>query len=371
MNTLNRRRLLQSGAAAGLATLGLPSFAAAEAEHHFDPKAGAWRTFDATTTVEPTDLQGTVQVWVPLPDIDTDFQRTVEHSWRGNAASAQIVADPVRGVRMLYATFEAGQDKPSLSVTSRVRTRNRSVDWAARAPRAVDPAVLQAALAATELIPTDGIVRKTALEATRGAHADVDKVRAIYDWVVTNAHRDPGTRGCGIGDIASMLESGNLGGKCADLNAIFVGLCRASGIPARDLYGVRLAPSQFGYRELGANPAKLTGAQHCRAEVFLKSHGWVAMDPADVLKVMRQETPNWIKDARDPLVAPVDKALFGAWEGNWMAYNRGADITLPHQAGKATLPFLMYPQGRNASGRFDEYAPDQFKYAISAREVTA
>ncbi|MBI3367735.1 MAG: transglutaminase family protein [Burkholderiales bacterium] len=143
------------------------------------------------------------------------------------------------------------------------------------------------------------------------------------------------------------------------------------GIPARDLYGVRVAPSAFGYRELGANPANLKGAQHCRAEVFLASRGWVAMDPADVLKVMRQETPDWIKDSSHPLVAPVMAGLFGAWEGNWLAYNTAHDVTLPRGSGKGTLPFLMYPNGENASGRFDELAPDAFKYTISARELSA
>jgi hypothetical protein len=137
-----------------------------------------------------------------------------------------------------------------------------------------------------------------------------------------------------------------------------VGLCRSAGVPARDVYGLRLAPSAFGYRELGGNPANLKGAQHCRAEVYLRQHGWVAMDPADVLKVMRQETRDWIKDPKHPLVAPVAKGLFGAWEGNWVAWNTAHDVTLPGSAGKGTLPFLMYPNGENASGRFDELAPD-------------
>jgi hypothetical protein len=53
-----------------------------------------------------------------------------------------------------------------------------------------------------------------------------------------------------------------------------------------------------------------------------------------------------------------------------VAYNTGHDITLPGSASKTTLPFLMYPNGENASGRFDELAPDNFKYAISAREIT-
>jgi transglutaminase-like putative cysteine protease len=76
--------------------------------------------------------------------------------------------------------------------------------------------------------------------------------------------------GCGEGDIQSMLVTGNMGGKCADINALFVGLCRAVGIPARDVYGLRVAPSAFGYKELSANPSKLQSAQHCRAEVYVQ-----------------------------------------------------------------------------------------------------
>ncbi|TAF69259.1 MAG: transglutaminase domain-containing protein, partial [Curvibacter sp.] len=183
-------------------------------------------------------------------------------------------------------------------------------------------------------------------------------------------YREPKVRGCGEGDIKTMLETNNLGGKCADLNALFVGLCRAAGVPARDVYGLRVAPSAFGYRELGGNSASLKGAQHCRAEVYLKGYGWVGMDPADVAKVMRQETPEWIKSASNPLVAPVNKGLFGGWEGNWMAYNVAHDVVLPQSKGPK-LGFLMYPVAETAAGRLDSYAPDDFKYQISAKELTA
>src|SRR5690606_32935963 len=139
-------------------------------------------------------------------------------------------------------------------------------------PAREDAATLAHALRATSLIPIDGIVRETALKAVGNARTDEDKVRRLYDWVVTNSWREPAVRGCGEGDIKTMLETGDLGGKCADINALFVGLCRAAGVPARDVYGLRLAPSAFGYKELGSNSANLKGSQHCRAEVFLKAH---------------------------------------------------------------------------------------------------
>jgi transglutaminase-like putative cysteine protease len=167
-----------------------------------------------------------------------------------------------------------------------------------------------------------------------------------------------------------MLETGNLGGKCADINALFVGMSRSLGIPARDVYGVRVARSAFGYKELGSNPASLKGSQHCRAEVYLKAHGWVGMDPADVAKVMRQEMPEWIRSPKNAIVAPVNKALFGGWEGNWIAFNNAHDVKLPNSKGPQ-LGFFMYPAAENALGRLDSYAPDDFKYQISAKEIKA
>jgi transglutaminase-like putative cysteine protease len=368
MNPPTRRALLQAGMATAMAQA--LQLRAQTPAPRFEPQPGPWRSFEVTTTVSVADVKGATQLWLPVPDLDTDFQRSLDNSWAGNAVSARLVADAGEGVRMLYAEFPAEVSAPTLSLSSRVQTRNRVVDWSKPGVAKEDPALLKLNLAATELQPTDGIVRKTALAATQGAKTDVEKVRALYDWVVAKAHREPKTRGCGSGDIRTMLETGNLGGKCADLNALFVGLCRSVGVPARDLYGLRLVPSAFGYRELSGNPANLKGAQHCRAEVFLRQYGWVAMDPADVLKVMRQEKPEWIKDVKDPLIAPVNKALFGSWEGNWVGWNTAHDIKLPGSGAKASLPFLMYPQGQNASGRFDELAPDSFRYTITARELT-
>src|SRR5439155_17795204 len=89
-------------------------------------------------------------------------------------------------------------------------------------------------LRSTRLIPTDGIVKATAAEITRGAGSDIEKARAIYEWIVDNTFRDPKTRGCGLGDIRFMLETKSFGGKCADINGLFVGLARAPGIPAPD-----------------------------------------------------------------------------------------------------------------------------------------
>ncbi|MDB6161682.1 MAG: transglutaminase protein [Gammaproteobacteria bacterium] len=373
--TISRRALLQGGSAT-LALSGtlaaLPRLLLADdtATRTFDPKPGTWRNFEVVTTVQLRDPSADATVWVPVPTINTHWQRSLSSETSGNAEQTSIETDPKSGARFVVAQFKADTPSPSLQVTSRVQTMDRAVDWKSLQDNRESTATLRRWVQPSALVPTDGIVRKTALQITKGAHTDVDKVHRIYDWTIVSTYREPKVRGCGVGDIKALLETGDLGGKCADINGLFVGLCRAAGIPARDAYGLRLAPSAFGYKELGGNPASLKGAQHCRSEVHLQKYGWVAMDPADVDKVMRQETSEWIKDAGHPLVVPVRKALFGGWEGNWMAYNTAVDVTLPGAAG-ASLPFLMYPQAQSGAKRYDSYDPDNFKYTITSREIKA
>ena len=371
VHDLARRQFIQNSAVAlTLSALPAINFAStSNAERQFSPQPGQWRTFEVTTRVDIAKPQGVTKVWLPIPSVNTDWQRSQSSNFSSNG-KAQLTSDAQDGARMLYVEFAEGVAQPYVELTSHIQTQNRAVNWTQKQVLAEDASTLQARLAATALLPTDGIVRDTALEATKGARTDVEKAQKIFDWVVTNTYREPKTLGCGEGDIKTMLETGNLGGKCADLNALFVGMCRAVGVPARDVYGLRVAPSAFGYKELGGNSAKLQGAQHCRAEVYLKGHGWVAMDPADVAKVMRQETPEWIKSSQHPLVVPVNKSLFGGWEGNWMAFNTAHDVSLPHSTGDK-LGFFMYPVAETAAGRLDSYSPDSFKYQISAKEIKA
>ena len=120
--------------------------------------------------------------------------------------------------------------KPVLTLTSEVELKNYSVDLSK--PGKVQPLRRPSCryfLQPHQYMPTDGIVKSKATEITKGAKTDVEKAQAIYDWIVDNTFRDPKVRGCGRGDIRFMLETGYLGGKCADLNALYVGLARAAG----------------------------------------------------------------------------------------------------------------------------------------------
>jgi len=332
------------------------------------PRDEGWRTFEVTTRVDVLKPAGNTVVWLPLPLADdTPWQRSLGNLWNADGGRAGQTLDPVYRTSIVWAEFPDGT-KPVLTSTSRVATRDFSVDLTK--PGTAQPesaAALAPYLRPSAFLPTDGAVKLTSAKIAQGLGSDLDKARAIYQWVVENTHRDPKTRGCGTGDVRSMLEGGVLGGKCADLNALFVALARAEGIPARDVYGLRVAPSALGAKSLGREGGDVTRAQHCRAEFYLPTHGWVPVDPADVRKVVLEEDGGKALD--DPMVAAVRARLFGSWEMNWVAYNYAHDLVLPG-AKRGPVPFFMYPQAETADGRLDSLDAEAFAYSISARELS-
>jgi transglutaminase-like putative cysteine protease len=330
-----------------------------------------WRTFEVTTRAEISRPQGVSRAWLPVPmSGDTDWQRALGNTWTGNASRVEEVRVGKYGVSLLHAEWAAGEKAPFLELKSRFSTRDRTVDLSqAKAAPSLSSAEVALYTAPTEMIPCDGLVRETALlRVAKGARTDLEKGRAVYDWIVKNTLRDPKTRGCGTGNIKAMLESGNFGGKCADLNGLFVGFCRSLGVPARDVYGIRVASSAYGYRSLGPSTPVVSKAQHCRAEFFAEGIGWIPVDPADVRKVILEEAPPGQLRLEDPRVEAARQRLFGSWEMNWLAFNAGHDVDLPGSKGPR-LPFLMYPNGETGGERLDQLEPDSFKYSIAAREV--
>ena len=324
--------------------------------------AAAPRKFEIITRVE-LDAAEPARAWIPLPlSREAPYQRDLGHAIDGNPTQTRV--EVIDGARIAVAEWRGRSTSPVLVVTALVETTDHRVDL--RSPRAaVRPADLAHYLRSTRLIPLDGIVRDTALAITKGQRTELGRARAIYDWIVVNTVRNPEVKGCGLGDIRWMLETKNLSGKCADLNALFVGLARAAGLPARDLYGIRVAPSTQ-FPSLGRLGGDITTAQHCRAEVFLDQFGWVPVDPSDVRKLILEERPK--AALSDAYVSRVREALFGSWEMNWIAYNDAHDVALPG-SGAAPLPFFIYPQAEISGTRRDSLDPERFRYTITVREL--
>jgi transglutaminase-like putative cysteine protease len=347
---MNRRSLLAAAAAAAL-----PGSAARSAPPALS--AGPWRTYELTTAIDLTPQGAPVALWLPLAGDVGTYQRGLGRRLTTNGR-AKRVRDARYGSPLLEVSWAAPGPR-TLTLVETLATRDRAGDGAR-----LTLAEQRFWTAPTPSAPTDGIVGATATRITAGQTTPRARLRAIYDWVVDSTFRDAATRGCGIGGIEAMLRSGFMGGKCADINGLMVGLCRAAGIPARDAYGIRVGPSRL-VKQLGAS-GDVTHAQHCRAEMWLEGEGWFPVDPADVRKVVLEA-----KLAVDsPEVRAQRERLFGSWEMNWVAYNHATDIVLPGAPRPIGEHFLMYPCAMTANGELDQLSPDTFRYRISARSPT-
>jgi transglutaminase-like putative cysteine protease len=361
---MKRREFLSLLPAVGATALSPSRARAADAAAPFVSDR-AWRTFQVTTRLEIVTPDAPVRVWVPLPlDRDTDYFRLLDKRWEGNALAVTRVVEPRYGGTMLAASFAPDQATPVLELHCRIQLRDRTPGERAADETGISPAERSLYLQATDFLPTHGTVRQLADDITHGLDRDRDKARAIYDWVIENTARDPEVRGCGTGDVNQMLESRTFRGKCADLNGLFVALCRSAGVPARDVYGLRVAPSRLGFSSMG-RAGDVSKAQHCRAEFYEQGAGWVPADPADVRKVILEE-PGALR-LEDARVQMLREYLFGRWEGNWLPYNTAHDVNLPDSKG-GRLPFLMYPQAEGSTGRRDALDPAGFRYRIQSQE---
>lgn len=278
-------------------------------------------------------------LWLPVPQ-DTPHQRRLALESAGNHAELSLHRDPLHGAPILFVRWPGVQDDPRLTISTHVETQAVNCDLAQARPDAPQPEEARFYLAASAHLPVEGEVRTRAVAITQGMDMPVDKLRALYDWVLTHAQRRFDVAWCGLGDVPAMLAAGEFCGKCVDINSLLVSLCRAAGLPARTVLGIRAAPSRFD-PALGA-AGDVTQALHTRAEVYLGGLGWVPVDPADALKLADAGAP-------DTLRREVSAFLLGSAESNWVAYNHARDFLLAPPATGGPLNFFTAPYAETAA----------------------
>lgn len=321
-----------------------------------------WRTYEITTTVNLKNSSGLNRLWLPLPlNQDTLFQRTLGHSWEGNPGHASMRRLPDGDLEVFHCEWRNGTEG-RLQLKTLVTTADRHFDVTKRtiAPERDD--ILRRNLQASQLIPNEGLAFQLGERILGRIKDPVAQAKAIYDWVVDNAIYDPSLAGCGTGDVRRQLINGQYGGRSADINGLFVSICRAIGIPARCVYGLRVAPSRL-FRNLGLQNDDATRGHHVRAEFYVPGYGWIPVDPSDVRRAIAIEG---LSD-RDSKLLSLRKILFGVWEMNWIAFNVGTDVTLPGQT--KVMPFVLLPQLESPDGHFDGSQPAAIQYSISAKRI--
>lgn len=305
-----------------------------------------------TFNLNAPEMAKNVRLWIPYP-ISDENQSITDITVKGNHSRSGVYSEGRNGNHILYAEWNGPAGERSLNFTFKVdRKEVIKKDFTGK-ELTFSKEEFRNFLGPAKMLPLNGKVKEYAMKITKGKKTNLAKARAIYDWIVDNMHRDPDVKGCGLGEVDRLLET--KGGKCADISSVFVALARASGVPAREVFGIRIPKGKDG---------DMTKAQHCWAEFYLPGYGWVVVDPADVRKAILEQKLT-LEQA-----GPLREYFFGAVDENRIAVGTGRDIILnPPQKGEP-LNYFMYPYAE-ADGKplNEDLYGFNIGYKISFREA--
>ena len=288
------------------------------------------------------------KLWIPYAVTDK-HQTVTDVKVTGDYSSSAVYTEKVNGTPVLFASWDKDAKSRQLTYSFAVEREEVLVrDLSAKEP-AWNKADYQEFLKSTSIGPIDGEVKKLADSIVKGKRTVLEKAKAIYDWTCDNMYRDPATKGCGKGDVCELLKKP--GGKCTDISSVYIALARAAGVPAREVFGVRLGKKA---------EEDVTTWQHCWVEFFLPGTGWVPVDPADVRKAMLVEKLE-LKDAKS---REYRDYFWGGIDPYRIKVASGRDLVLnPPQSG-APLNTFGYPYAEVGSQVIDWYEPKGFGYRI-------
>ena len=266
-----------------------------------------------------------VRLWIPYPMSDEN-QEITDVVVTGTSTSWGVYREGAFGNAALYAEWKNTKGPRALTYTFKVLRRERVTRDVPLSELPFSKSEFRKELALTRLANLKGPEKELAEKITAGRKTNRGKAFAIYDWIVENMFRDPDTKGCGLGDVDTLVRK--FGGKCGDIHSVFTALARASGVPAREVWGIRIPSGKAG---------DMTKAQHCWAEWYSPGYGWVVVDPADVRKAILEKKIS-LEQAK-----PLREYYFGAVDESRIAIGTGRDLILnPPQSGEP-LNYFMYP----------------------------
>ncbi len=268
-----------------------------------------------------------VKLWLPFPPNNEDQQISniavrsdvptsvnTESEYGNQILSLAVQAPIVQPVRVELQFDVQRRERRNTTVVS-------GQPSVATTPEKISPRWLQR----DALIPIDGKVLELALATTRGRETRLEQMRAIYDHTVSTLKYDKTGTGWGRGDITYACDARR--GNCTDFHAVFIGLCRARGIPARFEIGFSLPTDQ---------PSGPIAGYHCWAAGYVPEAGWVPVDCSEA-----QKHP----ELRD--------YFFGTYDEHRVTFSVGRDIRLnPPQQGKP-LNYFVFPYAE-VDGRVHE-----------------
>lgn len=299
-------------------------------------------TFHYEFTVRDVDPGKPLRVWIPLAH-SSEFQTVRVLSEKGDLP-LKLTKEKRFGNETLYAeTKKALQPEYKFAVVYDVvrREHNALTEEERKASEESSgppsPAIKEAAfkqfLAPDKLVPTTGLPAEIAAKTVAGKTGELQKGRALYDYVLANMRYDKTGTGWGHGDTLWACDAKR--GNCTDFHSLFISMARSQGIPARFEIGFPLPKD----KQEGEIPG-----YHCWAEFYAARKGWVPVDISEA----------WKDKSRADY-------FFGAHDVNRVAFTMGRDLVLnPPQAGEP-LNYFVYPYVE-LDGKKYENVSDHFTF---------
>ncbi len=307
-------------------------------------------TVNFTITVSAPPESRSVKLWFPYPSSDSN-QEIKDLSFDGNYSNFTISQEPKSRALYLFTEWSEPVKDRSLTVSFHAKARERKVAAFVENNSPIPASVKQFVQAEFWIPSKDRKVAALAKEITKGKKGILQKARAVYDWTVENTRRDPNVPGCGVGKVEATLASRS--GKCADISSVFVALARAAGVPAREVFGLRLGrPGE----------TDVTDGHHCWAEFYLPGTGWVPVDPADVRKIMLEK--NLDLDA----AKPYRDYFFGTVDEYRIALQKGGRGIAFAEGNAERVNYFMYPYAEVDGKPLDYCRPKTFRFTVTFRE---
>ncbi|PAF48079.1 hypothetical protein BKH46_01855 [Helicobacter sp. 12S02634-8] len=225
-----------------------------------------------------------VKIWIPMP-IASDFQQPTNIRIQGNYHTYKTYSQD--STPLIYASYYQ-TPKPkhiSISVDVSLTPRNSKNLLASQD--------LKAYLQPTRYIRTDGVIQDLAKHLK--ANNDTQTAHNIYAWIYNNLDYENAQNKEGIRKIQSKDGKIAFSGENISANTLFVSLCRACNLPAREAFGLGLQGGKTAFVS--------------KSEVYLKNKGWT---PYDTITPIANPTLNGQQK----------------WLGNFVLLNYGRDVQI-------------------------------------------
>jgi transglutaminase-like putative cysteine protease len=284
--------------------------------------AGATRSFEFTYQVHfpaTENPAGSVRLWIPLPQADgyqdvsslriespVAYTQGHDSEYKNNFAEFKPTAQQAAAGFDVTLHFTATRHEHKVVLVG-TNANNAAVS-------STDP-MLRRYLEPDKLVPLNGTIAELAKEHTAGDTTQIEKARHIYEYVVATMRYDKTGEGWGRGDAVWACTSKR--GNCTDFHSLFIGMMRASGIPARFEIGFPIPE--------GKTEGDITG-YHCWAEFYLNGVGWVPVDASEA----------WKNPTKHDY-------FFGAHDVNRVFFTYGRDIRLSSDQKGDPLNYFIYP----------------------------